>query len=143
MSKLMHPLLLAALVSLGSIGAAPWPPDPLRDEPRPPACPSDPHYVEAIQRTSEMVWDEEALRLAQQHGLDLVNLTWEDTGRYYGSSVGPNISDLTIQVQHQTGRVARLCPDPDAGHPLSQLHRPHRRHRPRQVLPAGRQRAGG
>jgi hypothetical protein len=48
-----------------------------------------------------MVWDEGALRLAQEYGLDLVNLTWEDTGRYYGSSVGPNISDLTIQVQHQ------------------------------------------
>jgi len=101
MSKLMHPFLLAALVSLGSIGAAPWPPDPLRDESRPPACPSDPQYVEAIQHTADMVWDEEALRMAQQHGLDLVNLTWEDTGRYYGSSVGPNISDLTIQVQHQ------------------------------------------
>jgi hypothetical protein len=47
-----------------------------------------------------MVWDEEALRLAQEYGLDLINLTWEDTGRYYGSAVGPNISDLTIQVQH-------------------------------------------
>jgi hypothetical protein len=47
-----------------------------------------------------MVWSEQALSLASEYGLDLVNVTWEDTGRYYGSSVGPNISDMTIQVQH-------------------------------------------
>jgi hypothetical protein len=60
-----------------------------------------------------MVWDEDALRLAQEYGLDLVNLTWEDTGRYYGSAVGPNISDLTIQVQHQidspSARPGGIC----------------------------------
>lgn len=65
------------------------------------ACSPDPQYRDAIQRTADMVWDTQALLLAQEHGLDLVNLTWEDTGRYYDSSVGPNISDLTIQVQHQ------------------------------------------
>jgi hypothetical protein len=31
----------------------------------------------------------------------VLNVTWEDTGRFYGSSVGPNISDMTIQVQQQ------------------------------------------
>jgi len=61
----------------------------------------DPDYIAAIQNTAAMVWDETALRLAYEHGLDLVNLTWEDTGRYYNSSVGPNISDVTIQVQHR------------------------------------------
>jgi hypothetical protein len=40
------------------------------------------------------------LRLATSHGLDVLNVTWEDTGRYYNSAVGPNISDVTIQVQH-------------------------------------------
>ncbi len=97
-------LFFAALLSLSSIAAAAPPPAnaaaDLRD-PRGPSCPSDPEYVQAIERTSEMVWDEDALRLAMEYGLDLVNVTWEDTGRYYGSSVGPNISDLTIQVQHQ------------------------------------------
>ena len=63
--------------------------------------PLDPSYLEAIQRTSAMVWDDHALRLAQMHGLDLINVTWEDTGRYYDSAVGPNISDMTIQVQHE------------------------------------------
>ncbi len=74
--------------SLSALGATTPPPAPAAD-PRGPSCPSDPEYAEAIQRTSDMVWDEDALRLAQDHGLDLVNLTWEDTGRYYNSSVGP------------------------------------------------------
>ena len=102
MSNLTPSLLLPALLSLSAIAAAAPAPGPAAVlGPRGPSCPSDPDYADAIQRTADMVWDEEALRLAQEHGLDLVNLTWEDTGRYYGSSVGPNISDLTIQVQHQ------------------------------------------
>ena len=55
-------------------------------------------YMGAIERTADMVNDPEARRLAQERDLDLINLTWEDTGRYKGSSVGPNISDMTIQV---------------------------------------------
>jgi hypothetical protein len=62
--------------------------------------PLDPAYWEAIQRTAGMVWDEKVVRLASNHGLDVLNVTWEDTGRYYDSAVGPNISDVTIQVQH-------------------------------------------
>ena len=67
--------------------------------------PEDPDYVEVIQNTSEMVWDENAQRLAAEYGLQILNVTWEDTGRYYNSSVGPNISDVTIQVQHQDRRT--------------------------------------
>lgn len=63
-------------------------------------------YLEAIRRAAEMVWDGSAQELAVTYGLNIVNVTWEDTGRYYGSSVGPNISDMTIQVQAQ---------DPDTG----------------------------
>jgi hypothetical protein len=61
----------------------------------------DPDYLQAIENTANMVWDENAIRLAKQYGLDILNVTWEDTGRYYNSSVGPNISDVTIQIQHQ------------------------------------------
>ncbi|MFC2055554.1 hypothetical protein ACFLV7_14840 [Chloroflexota bacterium] len=61
----------------------------------------DPEYVEAIERTAAMVWNENAQYLAGLYGFHIVNVTWEDTGRYYNSSVGPNISDVTIQVQHQ------------------------------------------
>src|SRR5205807_8910444 len=55
-------------------------------------------YITAIQRTADMARDSEAIALARARGLDVLNLTWEDTGRYKGSAVGPNISDMTIQV---------------------------------------------
>ncbi len=61
----------------------------------------DPEYVQAIENTAGMVWNEQAIALASQYGLNILNVTWEDTGRYQNSSVGPNISDVTIQVQHQ------------------------------------------
>lgn len=95
------PLALLLLVSTAAPAfASDDPPPPYRGgESRPE--PVDPSYLEAIKRTSAMVWDDHALRLAQMHGLDLINVTWEDTGRYYDSAVGPNISDMTIQVQHQ------------------------------------------
>lgn len=55
-------------------------------------------YRTAIDNTEAMVWDDDVIRLAAEHGLDVVNVAWEDTGRYDNSSVGPNISDVTIQV---------------------------------------------
>lgn len=55
-------------------------------------------YRHAIELTAQMVSNDQAMSLVSQFGLDIVNLTWEDTGRYYNSSVGPNISDMTIQV---------------------------------------------
>ncbi|MGB3137920.1 MAG: hypothetical protein WBB18_14040 [Nodosilinea sp.] len=56
---------------------------------------------QVIERTQAMVNDPIARRLAEWLNLDVLNVTWEDTGRFYGSSVGPNISDMTIQVQQQ------------------------------------------
>ncbi len=63
----------------------------------------DHEYAAAIRLTSEMVWDDRVLGLAARHGLDVVNVAWEDTGRFKDSAVGPNISDVTIQVQHDGG----------------------------------------
>lgn len=57
-----------------------------------------PSYTEAIRKTAAMATDATANRLATKLGLDILDLTWEDTGRYANSSVGPNISDMTIQV---------------------------------------------
>jgi hypothetical protein len=65
---------------------------------------SDSRYPRAIAETASMVHNAAARSLAKKHGLDIVDLTWEDTGRYKGSCVGPNISDMTIQVQHE-GKV--------------------------------------
>ena len=64
--------------------------------------PSDSSVIEA---TANMVSDPSATREAQAHGLQILNLTWEDTGRYKGSCVGPNISDMTIQVQDRNPRT--------------------------------------
>lgn len=61
-------------------------------------------YQEVVNRVAEMVWDSKVTQMAYAHGLDVVNVTWEDTGRYYGSCWGPNISDMTIQVHsYQNG----------------------------------------
>lgn len=56
------------------------------------------NYREAVLRTAAMAANSDAQALANRFGLQVLNLTWEDTGRYKGSSVGPNISDMTIQV---------------------------------------------
>ena len=58
-------------------------------------------YTDVIKRTTEMVSDRSVQRLAKKHGLHVLDVTWEDTARFDDSAVGPNISDMTIQVQHQ------------------------------------------
>ncbi|NJR67582.1 MAG: hypothetical protein HC771_02145 [Synechococcales cyanobacterium CRU_2_2] len=58
-------------------------------------------YRNVIQKTVNLVNDSAAQRLAQRFGLNILNVTWEDTGRYKNSAVGPNISDMTIQVQQR------------------------------------------
>ncbi|MFT4974388.1 MAG: hypothetical protein ACI8S6_000270 [Myxococcota bacterium] len=52
-----------------------------------------------------MVWDDGARQVVSRHGLDLVNVTWEDTGRSKGSVWGPNISDMTIGVRDRSGAL--------------------------------------
>ncbi|MGB7086652.1 MAG: hypothetical protein WBD47_13935, partial [Phormidesmis sp.] len=61
-------------------------------------------YGEVIERTQSMIRDPEAIRLAARHDLQILDITWEDTGRYDNSSVGPNISDMTIQVEQKDPR---------------------------------------
>ncbi len=64
------------------------------------AEPRDP-YRQILEQTVAMVHSAEAQTIANRAGLNIVSVTWEDTGRYHNSAVGPNISDLTIQVAHQ------------------------------------------
>ena len=69
-------------------------------------------YADAIHKTSRMVSDPKVRALAGKHGLNVLNVTWEDTGRFKGSSVGPNISDMTIQVAHgdpKAGKTKVTC----------------------------------
>lgn len=73
-----------------------------------PDAPGSAAYRSAVQKTAAMVSDSTAQRMARRHGLDILNLTWEDTGRYKGSSVGPNISDMTIQVAARNPQTRQL-----------------------------------
>jgi hypothetical protein len=58
-------------------------------------------YTQVISKTTGMVRDDAVQGLAQQNGLQVLDVTWEDTARFDNSTVGPNISDMTIQVQHK------------------------------------------
>lgn len=78
----------------------------------------DPGHAEAITRTAQMVHSGDARSLARKHALHVLDLTWEDTGRYKGSCVGPNISDMTIQVAHtERGGDRRITCMPVIRHP--------------------------
>jgi hypothetical protein len=69
-------------------------------------APTDPGVVGAV---ASMVSDPDARRAAERHGMQLLNLLWEDTGRWQGSALGPNISDLTIEVRSGDARARRLA----------------------------------
>lgn len=56
-------------------------------------------FQKTVQKTVNMVGNSQVRQMVQKRGLNIMNVTWEDTGRYKGSSVGPNISDVTLQVQ--------------------------------------------
>ena len=62
-------------------------------------------FNKTIRAVEQMVWDADAQRLARRHGLSLVNVSWEDTGRSKNSSSGPNISDMTIGVRDSIGEL--------------------------------------
>lgn len=63
----------------------------------------DPSYPRVVGKVVGMVDDPDVRDGARRRGLDVLNLTWEDTGRAVGSSLGPNISDLTLQVRYRDG----------------------------------------
>jgi hypothetical protein len=56
-------------------------------------------YPAMVTRVASMTEDERAMELVARRKLSLLNVLWEDTGRWQGSSVGPNISDVTIEVE--------------------------------------------
>jgi hypothetical protein len=58
-------------------------------------------YARVIDRVTNMVSDGDLRRRVSRRNLSLVNVAWEDTGRAQGSALGPNISDLTLQVRRR------------------------------------------
>lgn len=61
----------------------------------------DPGYSAVVDKVANMTNDEQLQHAVNRRGLSLVNVMWEDTGRFQGSSVGPNITDLTLQVRYR------------------------------------------
>jgi hypothetical protein len=56
-------------------------------------------------------------RQREQRGPAVLNVMWEDTGRWLGSSVGPNISDVTIEVEMKDGGRSRTALMPVVRYP--------------------------
>ena len=56
-------------------------------------------YERMVQKVANMIEDDRAYTAAAAQKLSILNVLWEDTGRWEGSSVGPNISDVTIEVE--------------------------------------------
>lgn len=48
-----------------------------------------------------------ATSIAESNGVKIMNVTWEDCGRFKDSSVGPNISDMTLCVDKTNMPVIR------------------------------------
>jgi hypothetical protein len=69
-----------------------------------------PRYDRVVAEVAAMVSDTQANELVRAKGLQLVNVMWEDAGRWQGSSVGPNISDVTIEVETSPGGEKHLMP---------------------------------
>lgn len=66
-------------------------------------------YLKAVNATAQMPTHKATVDLAKKFGLDVLNVTWEDTGRTKNSSIGPNISDMTIQV-HTLDKEGDIVP---------------------------------
>ncbi|HSO40159.1 MAG TPA: hypothetical protein VLT33_46855 [Labilithrix sp.] len=58
-------------------------------------------YGRVIGKVANMVSDSDLAQRVRRRNLALVNVAWEDTGRAQGSALGPNISDLSLQVRRR------------------------------------------
>jgi hypothetical protein len=94
----------ASRVNTGGVHAPPSGGAPLAvaaevDDNLPVAARAD--YDRVVERVAGMVGDDGLQRAVAARGLALQNVNWEDTGRAEGSALGPNISDLTLQVRRR------------------------------------------
>jgi hypothetical protein len=103
--------LAALLLATSTATAAPGAPAAPAASPAMVAAPDDAgaraRYASMVRRVADMAGDGRARQLASRHRLDILNVLWEDTGRWQGSSLGPNISDVTIEVEMKDGRGHR------------------------------------
>src|SRR5690606_32316857 len=74
----------------------------------PPGASPPPSFAQVIARVEGMPQDAGLRARVSARELAVMNLMWEDTGRFQGSSVGPNISDMTLEVREpQPGGAVR------------------------------------
>lgn len=108
----MKTRITAALIASLSLFASPGAGPVRAERPLQQIAMHPPAYEQTVREVAAMVTDPDAMQLVQHRDLNLLNVLWEDTGRYLGSSVGPNISDVTIEVQVETeaGRQNHLMP---------------------------------
>lgn len=83
---------------------APSPQGGLRAPPSRPVPDTQLDYRRMVQRVAAMPDSPQVVSLARRHRLSVLNVLWEDTGRWQGSSLGPNISDVTIEVELKNPR---------------------------------------
>lgn len=74
-------------------------------------------FEDVIQQVVAMPHDPDLQQRTRRHDLQVVNLMWEDTARNGGSAVGPNISDLTLQVREEVSGGWRTHLLPVIRHP--------------------------
>jgi hypothetical protein len=105
------PRSVTALVAALSIALVPVAgAQPVTQAPPVPKKQPDPAraYERIVKSVANMVDNERAYSLAAAYKLNILNVLWEDTGRWEGSSVGPNISDVTIEVEgYRNGKAHR------------------------------------
>ncbi len=58
-------------------------------------------YGEVVDKVVGMATNGDLQSRVGQRKMSVVNVAWEDTGRAQGSALGPNISDLTLQVRRR------------------------------------------
>ncbi len=75
--------------------------DPLPEEDSPWGIVGDPGYHKVVHKVVGMTSDPGLRRAVDARRMSLVNVMWEDTGRSVGSALGPNITDLTLQVRYR------------------------------------------
>src|SRR5262249_3250356 len=62
---------------------------------------SSPEYARVVEKVENMVGDPDVQNGVRRRGLSVMNVMWEDTGRAEGSALGPNITDLTLEVRRR------------------------------------------
>jgi hypothetical protein len=74
-------------------------------------------YTDVIAKVENMPSDGDLQTRSSRYDLNVLNVMWEDTGRSIGSSIGPNISDVTLQVRERVDGGVRTHLLPVIRHP--------------------------